>query len=480
MAYLRSDFLRMLVDEVRTRPAAAAALRAGDPRMLVLPSSFAAMLSALSTQMDASVAEPFLKARAGTVLADAALKGILPLASPARVQVSVRNQSASAITMGVGRFLVDGKGRRYVVDGAATIAAGATGLVTATQQSTRTESHTVSGTRPFYEVLIPASDEDVHIVGIDIADGVAAYRYAEEFCNILVGERIFHVETDEYRRLWVRFGAADASGDVYGHQPADGDVITITLRECAGEVELSTGATFAIETITSAAEAEAELTLDEMLSNGADPPTYETMRMLARYPGLHDSNAVFLADFDFLLRRKVAGLEFLSVWNERIEEGARGASVDNVNTLFVSFSSPTVATATMQTKITQVIAKADDSYRVRFVALREVVVPMVIRATVAAVHDGAAVESQIRTVLLNLYGRGSSAASLGLTRTFRLQDVIARLKAEVPALQDQISDFDVTVGATASPLPEDFRYVTMASLSINVALVTDSMGLYGN
>jgi hypothetical protein len=478
MAFLRSDLRNMLVAEIQSRPAAAAAYRAGDPRLLAQAETFAAMLAAISAQIDVAEVEPFLKARAGTILADAALKGMLPMGRNARVQIRVQNNSNAPVLMSVGRGLVDGKGRLYSVDGSASIAAGAAGLVTATQATIRQVTHTVSGAKPFYEVLIPGNEEDAHLAGLEVSDQVGSFRFSDEFTNVGVDERVYHVETDEFRRIWLRFGANDGVAIRHGHQPADGDILTITLYECAGKIELFQGDTFSIETIATLAESETVLTLDQVLSPGASPPSFETLRMLARYPGMHDSNAVFLNDFDFLLRKRLDGFEFLSVWNEQAEEAVRGASVNNVNVLFVSFSAPAYSVPVMQSRITGVVGKADDSYRVRFVPAVESAISITVNARVASVHDTGAVAAQIRTTLLTLYGKGSPAASLGLSRTFRAQDVNARLRESVPALQDQVGDFNVQVGASAAPKPEDFRYATAGSVVVNVTQMTDTLGLF--
>lgn len=479
MAYLKSDFLNMLVAEAMTRPAAAEAYQAGDPRLVVVLNSQAAMLAALSAQIDMAEVEPFLKSRDGTVLADAALKGILPLAKPARVQLNVASTAASAVALAVGRKVVDNRGRVYVIDGAASVPAGGAAVVTAAQVATRTAAHTVAGSSPFYSVQIGESDEDLLLCGLSVSSTSGAYTYTEDFCNVMPGDRVYHVETDEARRLWVRFGAADSSGDVVGHQPVNGEVLTFTISECAGAVELSAGANFALESVLTSDEAALKLTLANVLSPGADQPSMEFLRVMARYPGAHDSNAVFLGDFDFLLRRKLSGFEFLSVWNEQAEEAARGASVNNINKLFVSFSAPGYTVADMQNRIRAVVARADDSYRVVFVPMVDRVILAKVTARVAAVHDVADVQAQVRTILLANYGRGTASAATGLLKSMRIQDIHAKLRAGVPALQDQISDFSVTIDAgTGAVVPEDFRYMTAGSVLVTVTQASDSMGLW--
>lgn len=477
MPFLKSDFQNALKASVLGRPAAAAFYRAGDPRLLAMMDAAATMLTMLSEQVDAAETEPFIKSRIGTVMADATLKGILPLAKPARVSVNVANVGASAVTIAAGRVITDAKGRRYTVEGSATIAGSATVAVTAVQLSTRTITHTVAGSAPFYEVEVTASPEALFLAGIDVTDATLAFTYSPDFANVNPGQRVFHVETDEYRRVFIRFGAAEAGLDVVGHQPLDGDILTITVRECGGLVTLDAGATFALEYVTTPDEALLNLTLDAIEAPGAPPPDAETLRMLTRYPALHDSNAVFLADFDFLLRRHLSGVNFLSVWNEQVEEIARGPSVANINKLFVSFVIPGQAFGVSEGLVRSIIGRADDSYEVVIIAPRLVEVPVQVLASVAAVHDAADVEAQIRAVLQAQYGQGSQGASRGGAKP-KQQQIAVALKASVAALQDQVSDFQVVLGSTPASLPEDYRYFSPLATTVTVERITDATGLW--
>jgi hypothetical protein len=475
MAILKPDFLLALESAIESRPAAADAYRAGDPRLLAMTDAVATMFAMLSQQLDAAEAEPFLKARSGTILADAALKGILPLAKPAKVRIEVSNPpDGAAVTIAAGRVLLDSRGRRYVVDGSATIAAGATAEIAANQLSVRSFDYTVAASLPFLEVEVPPSEDGGFLAGIDVAEGGDAFVYAPDFCNASPGQRVFHVETDERRRVFVRFGA----DGVAGHQPVAGEVLSFTIRECMGAVELEAGDLFTLEYVLTGDEALLGLALSSVDAMGAAPPDIETLRVLSRYQALHDANAVYLADFDFLLRRQLANVRFLSVWNEQVEESVRGANVGNMNRLFVAYDIVGQAPAASETQIRSIIGRADDSYAVTFVPVRLVQVPITVTAQVAAVHDPAAVAAQIRQVLLSLYGQTSAAASRGMSKGLRMQALNAALKAGVVALQDQVSDFTVTLGATPPALPEDFRYFSSAAMSVAVERITDSVGLW--
>lgn len=474
MAILKPDFLLALESAIASRPAAADAYRAGDPRLLAMTDAVATMFAMLSQQIDAAEAEAFLKARTGTILADAALKGVLPLAKPAKVTIAVANPGTASVTLAAGRAVLDAKGRRYTVDGSATVPAGGSANVTATQATTRTVTRTIEASMPFMELEVPPSEDGGFLAGIDVAEGGAAFTYSPDFTNVEPGQRVFHVETDERRRVFLRFGAEGISG----YQPAAGEVLTITVRECSGAVDVEADDLFVLEYVLSPDDALLTLTLSALDVTGSGPPDTETLRVLSRYQALHDSNAVFLADFDFLLRRQLAGVRFLSVWNEQVEEAVRGANVGNMNRLFVAYDIVGQSPAASEAQIRSIVARADDSYVVTFVPVRLLQVPVTVTAQVAAVHDPADVEAQIRQVLLAQYGQTSAAASRGMSKTFRMQALNAALKAGVAALQDQVSDFTVTVGATPPALPEDFRYFSSAAMSVVVERIADSVGLW--
>lgn len=474
MALLKADFMTALEAAIRSRPGVAEAYRAGDPRLLAMTEAVATMLAMLSQQVDLAETEPFVKSRAGTVLADAALKGVLPLAKPARVTVTVSNPGTAAVTIAAGRGVLDAKGRRYVVEGAVTIAGSGTGELTAMQLTTRTVERTVDASVPFLEVELPPSEDGGFLAGIDVAEGGDAFVYTPDFCNVEPGQRVFHVETNEQRHVFLRFGA----DGVAGYQPAAGDVLSITVRECVGAVDLTAGDLFVLEYVLTTDEAALALTLDALDVTGAAPPDTEALRVLARYQALHDSNAVYLADFDFLLRRQLTNARFLSVWNEQVEEAVRGANVSNMNRLFVAFDIVGQSPAVSEDQIRSIVGRADDSYEVTFVPVRLIQVPITVTASVAAVHDTADVEAQIRQVLLTQYGQTSAAASRGMAKAFRMQALNAALKAGVVALQDQVSDFTVTIGLTPSPLPEDYRYFSSASITVTVERIADSVGLW--
>lgn len=493
------EFQQALADTAKRYPTIAPLLEAGDPRITMQLEAVATMLSMLSAQVEASVGEGFTKSRASTVLADAAMRGIVPKATPARVRIAVENRGTAAYTLSSGRTVIDSSGLPYRAETNATVVAGGVGHVEATQLRSVTITHTVSGSVPFYAIEIPASDDGQFLAGVSVADQVADFVYRSRYVNTGIGERVFHVEADDRQRLYVRLGFAAH----VGHQPDDGDVITMVIAYSAGAAaNPAFSSPFSLDYIATPAEAAVHLTMDSLLLAGQDPMSITTLREMARYPAVYDDNAVFMGEFDALLRRRFPSLQFVSCWNEAAEEEARGASVNNINCLFVACLSqaggeaildepnplspvaPTLIaegslTAT-QLQIRQAIKDADDSYRVKFYTPVRSKVGVTISARVPTSYIAFEVEAQIREVVLAEYGQTSPASRRGFNRPL-YQRLYALLKEKVIALSGGSSDIEIEIQNVPSMAnrPELWRYVSSDSLTITVSTVNVVTGSWG-
>ena len=477
MPLTREDFQTAIAAEISNFPTAAQLYQAGDPRLLAQLGAMATMLAMISNQIDVASMEPFVKARDTTVLADATMKGILPFARPARVTLTVENRDPiNTLTVSIGRRLLGEQGRVYVAETGARIEPGTSATIAARQMTTRTFSHTVAGSVPFYAVQIPQpTDTEMEISGVLVSIAGVPYPYTPEFSNLAANEPGFVIETDEQRRMMAKFGWRDT----FGVQPTNGTVIDFIVEETYGVSELSAAQVFTFESATVAADQSAKITLASVVFPGADPVDIQTMREWAQYPSTYDSSAVYLGNFDFLVRRNMPNIRFLSVWNEQIEESVRGPKVANINCLFVAALMDGVLPGWLQDNITQIIASADDSYRIRFVPVQDVLVPISVSAQVSVVHDPDDVAAKIRSVLLGLYGRDSAAVKSGMMvpNHKRIYDA---LKAGIPALQDAASDMQISIPQPGSLLPEQFRYMAESSMTVNVTQSTYNAGLFSH
>jgi hypothetical protein len=166
------------------------------------------------------------------------------------------------------------------------------------------------------------------------------------------------------------------------------------------------------------------------------------------------------------------------VWNEQLEESVRGPNVANINKLFVAALMDGVDTTWMQNEIKRVVADADDSYGVKFVPVVETPLAVSIDAEVSVVHDTGDVQAKIQDAILNLYGRDSIAGQRGMLRlnSKRLADTLKT----ITALQDDGSDVRITIADLSAPKPEQFRYVSAASLTVNVTQATYNDGQWSH
>jgi len=493
---VKADFKQAIADSIANYPAIGPLYQAGDPRILQGLDAMATMLAMLSAQIETAQAEPFEKVRDATVLADSAMRGIIRKATPARVRVLAKNKNDSSFAIETGRVIFDSSGNSYIIETSVTISAGGTGTFYATQVRYDTINHTVAGSVPFYAIELVDPDDGSFLSGISVSDSSGDYEYRERYVNTWPDERIFHVEVDDKQRVYVRFGQAN----IVGTQPLDGQVITLTVSRTSGDISPASGSPFSFEYLLSPLESGIDLSMDALDTSGQNPPDMATLRDLVKYPSVYDHNAVYLGEFDFVVRRAYPDVKFLSVWNESIEEAVRGANVDNINTLFVAVlsadDSETVLTepdpndpispviiesdfTATQIGIKKTIEAADDSYRVRFLTPVRSKITVNVSATVSTSYVASDVRSKIIEVLLAEYGEGAAASNRGSNKLlYRL--IYALLKDKVPALSDGNADIRLTVADPVGEFrPELWRCVTSDSLTVTVTPTNITLPSWG-
>lgn len=464
MSKTKRDFQNLIADEISNYPTAAQLFQARDPRLLASLDAIAAMLAMMSAEQDVAAAEPFTMARDATVLAEGAIKGVLPFGKATLVRVQATNPGTAPVLIATGRRLLDTQGRAFIVQTGATVPAAGSAFVTAYQQEVSSFEHAVTVSQPFYMIEVPRPSAGRYIESVQVKNALGPFAYTPEFVNVADGDEVFHLITDEQRRIFVELGAAG----IAGYQPDAGEVLTVTTIETEGAIELDAGSRFVFEYSASIPENGLRLSLDAVLQPGAEPMDVATMREVVSYPSTYDASAVYLGNFDFLIRRNLSPFRFLSVWNEWREEEVRGANVDNINHLFVAARKDGVDSATLQDQIETLIRDADDSYRVKFVAVEDVQIPMTINTYVQAVYDFAAVAQQIRELIIAEYGPDSAWAKRGESKILKKR-IYDLLETSIQALQGQGSDIDVSItDMEEDRLPEQYRYVSLASLTVTV------------
>lgn len=482
MSISKTDFMAQATDAASNYPNVRQFLEARDPRMLAQMEAFATMMAMLSSQIDVAKFEPFLKSRDGTVLADASLKGVLPLGRACRVTLTLVNTGGVAVPLPAGRRLLDAKGRIYELDEAVTIPSvvgGVNGTASAKASQLRRRAVTSQVTEPadFYRLQVPLSDDDLFLNTLVVTKGTQEFIYAPDWFNVGIDQFAFQVEVDELRRMFICFGKSS----VIGYGVKQGDEFTLDITECNGRInDLTPGGQFTLEYVYEAHETALRVLLDSVQDEGAAPASGTELRYMARYPAIYDHNAVYLGEFGFMLRRYITGIRFLSVWNEQIEENARGANVDNINCLFVSGLVSGMDNTTFQDRVTSLIARADNSYTVKYVAANQYPVPMTITASIAISWDLATVEAQIRALILQHYGDGSIEVSDGQSQPIKKAQINKLLRENIDALRDDKAEYDVDFTLPSTALPEHFLFVSAASLTVNVSSVEYGVSLWNH
>jgi hypothetical protein len=476
MSTTKATFQTAIANSMAAYPTAAKYYQAQDPRLLASLDAIATMLAMLSAENETAAMEPFTMSRDITVKADAAIKGVIPWGTPTSVILTVTNGHATdTLSILTGRALYDAAGNAYVTTSGVTLAPAASGTVTALQYYVSSSSTTVSTSEPFYKIQLDTLDSGSYLYGVTVTDeNSVVFEYVPDFVNVSAGEKTYHIEGDETGALSITFGITDLAG----YQPSAGEVYTVDMKITAGGITVASGSPFSLQYTTTAAERSATLVLSSVATAGADPLTTSTLREICSFPSVYDSNAVYLGNFDFLLRRNIGSFDFLSVWNEQTEEGVRGASVDNINTLFVAAQKTGMTTSALQTSIESIIAAADDSYNVKFVDIATVLIPITVEAQVSSTYDFSAIKAKIQELIIDQYGASSAFAQRGQAMPL-YKDVWKLLYNNIAALQATFADMQITItNPTTTALPEQWKYVDLTSLTVNVTQATYQNGAW--
>ena len=495
----KSDFQTAIANAIGEYPAIEPLYQINDPRIKQATDAMATMLAMFSAQMEAAQSEQFNKTRDCTVLADAAMRGIVPKGTACRVKIKAANDGEADVKIEIGRNLLDSNGLFWRVETAAIVPAHGSAVFEAAQVSIKTISHTVSDTEPFYPIEVPSADDGSYLCAIRVSDTEGDYEYRDQYTNTEAGERIYHVEADDRQRIFVRFGCKG----VVGTQPENGDIITLNVSYTGGDITPDLDSPYAFEYTQNVNENRLTLTLDSLVSSGSDPISMTVLHDIARYPAVYRRGAVFLGEFGFLVRSNFPNLQFLSVWNESMEERVRGEDVSNINCLFVAcldgkertLEAAAVADDAVvepeeiasedwtetQKAIQKTIAKADDSYRVRFFTPVISKISINVTASVSSNYIASDVESKIRQSILTKYGKESAASRRGLQRPL-YRDIYALLKENVAALSDGEADLQVQIdgGKTSDVVrPEQWRFVDESTLSVTVEIANVVVNSWG-
>lgn len=478
----KADYQKLIADSIAKYPVITPLYLAEDPRIMQHLDAIASVLANFSQQIEVSLSEPFEKARDSTILADAAMRGIISKATPARARIRIFNDNEQSFQVVNQRTILDSNGYEWRVETPLTIPSMSEEFIEVVQITTEIITHDVTGTYPFYAIQVPENSSGYFLANIALSDSHGEFEYRERFVNTFPEERVFHVETDDRKLMWVRMGYQN----VVGVQPRDGDSLILTLGFTAGDIKPKAASPMSFDYLLSPYDNFVKISFDSLITAGNNPPDISTLRDLCRYPSVYDHSAVYLGEFDFLIRRTFPTLRFLSVWNETIEEVVRGASLDNINTLFVAALSQSndeivlgegetgrilneYELTGIQKAIRAKILEADNSYRVRFFTPVRAKIQTEIDAYVSTSYSNISVKNQIIAALLDTFGENATNSRRGRNQPLYKQ-VYDLLKLKIPAISSESrSDAKVYINdVTPVYHPEYWAYMTTDSLIVNV------------
>jgi len=470
--------------------------RVDDPLVHQAIDAMATMITMLSQQVEVAELEPFDKVRESSIMAHAANKGIFNRSVPCNVSIDVVNNGATDIVIGQGRILLDSTGRLYTVDKSVSITANSTVLITATQQTKTIINHVVKNSIPYYSISIPNSNDSSFLSNISVNSNGYNYQFRDSYINVFDGDYVFNVEVDNKRNTFIRFGK---SGTV-GVQPANDDIVNIELSYSFGNIQLKDKELFTLEYIQAVEEPILTFNLNSILTKGSDPLSTSELRDLCKYPAIYDNSAVMLGNFEYLVRKNNHNIKFLSVWNEALEEKTRGASIDNINTLFVacfydteqflvnnniySLTPPNLINRVdytpLQLAIENTINNSDDSYKVKFYTPIQSKIVVDITATISSSYDAALVSNKIKNAIISQYGINSVDYRKKTVIPLN-KDIYTLLRANVAELKDDNSDFSINIKSTLlNKNPENWVYVALDSINVNIRSVNVSIDSWTN
>lgn len=443
---------------------------AQDPIVLKFLRSLGAYLALFGQEFEISELEPFVKTRDRSVIADATNKGILPIGMPTQHILEVINRSANSITLSQGRLIEDNSGGRYWrLLQPVTVQAGSTGEVTVEQSEYREVQYTVANSETFHRVELKLQD-DLALAGLTVRDNTNQnYIQKKRWMNVAPLEYAFNLTTDSLRRIFIEFGDDDRAG----RTAAANQTFTFGILETYGDVDVSRLKDASLAEVLTLDETKVSVRFKQgaVVRQGADPLNISQLKVLSTYPALYDENAVFLGNFDYLVRQKyMARCHYIAVWNENEQNRYYGVTYQDINHLHIAIvAKNNLEQASLEQEIIQYIGQLDSLYkeRVRVHIVEEKPFIITLNGRLASVHDLDGVKSQIKGLLIERYGRTQLRSNRWLMNGFNTQEISTQLRKNIVAFQDNISDFSVNVPKILNK-PHEWVFVTNESITLNI------------
>lgn len=475
----RASLNNAITNALNDFPEVAERWQVGDPTVTVMLNAIREMAIALSRDNDTNTIEPFIKSKDRTIIADAISKGILPVATPCQHLLTIENKGNATVTLSQGRIVEDGTGRQWRLLSSITVKAGESQTVICEQSIIQQYQIDIKTSEPFYQVDVAVSD-DMYLSAIGVTNRTTntPFNYKPKFMNAPAGDTAYTIFSDDFVNLSLLFGEDKRAGQTV----QAGDSYQIDITQSYGYVDVTNLKQGALANILTDDERYLNMYFKYggLVRSGANPLNVAQLRLLASFPSTYDQNAVFMGNFDMLVRQHfMSRFDYMMIWNETTHEKFYGANLNNINhqNLAVIAKNPNEQ-ALLVSDIQKMVTRADSLLdgRVRVMAVAERPYQITINATLSGVHDTDTVKNQIKELLLERYGRGTISASHPNSDGFNRQEIATVIRGQVPAFQDRISDFTVIGESTSQNKikPHEWIYLTRDSIKINIERTADA------
>lgn len=447
----------------------------GDPLVRAMLTSIIEVALALSRDNDVNIIEPFIKSKERTIIADAINKGILPIATACQYTISIENTGDKTVNLAQGRIIEDNLGQQWQLMSSASIPPQQQIDIPAEQSYLQVHTETIQQTESFYQIHLPNDDAFLCDLQVFNLTQNQQYKYQPKLMNAGKGDYAYSLFSDDLKVLSIMFGDSNRVANT----AQANDEIKVIMRKSYGEISTHLLRQANLQQVLT--DDERYLTLffkkNGLLKAGTNPLNTSQLRLLASFPSTYDDNAVFMGNFDFLLRKKfMQRFDYMAVWNETIQEKFYGASLDNINHLNLTVVAKNQAEQqVLVEQMKQAIAQADSLFQERVRIKTAEIQPyhLTIQGNISSVHDIDTVKLQIKQLLLSHFGRGSIAASYFHGDGFNRQEIATMIRQNIIAFQDRISDFSVIANESQTK-PHQWLFLTDDSIHVDLRRTADN------
>ena len=370
----------------------------------------------------------------------------------------VTDQPLSGLPSGIS--LLSDAGVNYRTMDSVTLDENGIGYVELAQLATEEITHTVTETKPYYEITLDQKySSRLHKIEVyaNVGRGLEPWTYMRR----LRGARNTDLAYDEFYTAANEYGIRFGTGTV-GMIPLLGTQVRITVWLTDGSTTLVQGAKLKS---TDPSYANVEFEVLEAVIGGEAQEDQESIRKNSLYYELHDDQYVWNDDYSLKIESALPGITWLNIWGEQHQETiAGGFSLDHVNKIYVSAYHPLMSYEDLAEAMLSALSEIPQLNR-KYEAVQpnELQFAVSISGVVSRNYKLSDARLMIMNSLLSVYGKSATDR--------RHQCLKKDVYADMKALGVFNGEFDIDIDITGQSSAENksqFLYLaaTDAALSL--------------